>query len=149
MDKKKLMMIGGAAVALLAGGGGAAYYFGVFGGGEEVEASTVEPVEVPAGLLELEPFLTNIADKRDDHAARLQVKLVIAPADKIAEIEGDVLVMARLRDSILSLLATKSYSDLKGPEGKEGFRTELFESLKAQFGDAELREVLFGDFIVQ
>lgn len=149
MDKKKLIMIGGATVLLLAGGGGAAYYFGLFGGGEEVEAASAEPVETPAGLLELEPFLTNIADRQNDHAARLQVKLVIAPAERIPEIEGDVLVMARLRDDILSLLATKSYGELKGPEGKEAFRGELFEALKAEFGDAELREVLFGDFIVQ
>lgn len=148
MDKKKLIMIGGAVVVLLAGGGGAAYYFGLFGGGE-VEAAEAAPVELPAGLLELQPFLTNIADKRDDHAARLQVKLVIAPEEKIAEIQADALMMARLRDDILSLLATKAFDELKTPEGKEAFRAELFESLQEHFEDVEMREILFGDFIVQ
>ena len=144
---KKMLLIGGGLVVLLAAGGGAAYYFGLFGGEEEVEAA--EPVELVPGLLELEPFLTNIADERGDHAARLRVKLVVAPAESLPEIQADPLRLARLRDQILTLLAARTYDELKSVEGKEMFRSELQQALEPHFEDVELREVLFGDFIVQ
>ena len=143
----KMIMIAGGAILLLGGGGAGLYFTGVIGG-EEAEAAAPTPATLPAAILELEPFLTNI-NPGGKHAARLKVNLVISPEERVAEIQADTLLMARMRDSILSLLTSKTFDDLNSPDGKQAFRAELQEKLTEQVGGDNLREVLFHDFIVQ
>ncbi len=147
---KKIMMMAGGGVLLLGAVGAGLYFSGILGGGDEdaAEEEVVEEVAPPA-ILELERFLTNINDPRGERAARLQAKLVITPAERVAEIEADAVLMARLRDQTLSLLATKTYEELSKPEGKEAFRGEMRVKLAALIGEGELQEILFSDFIVQ
>lgn len=145
MSKKMILIVVGA-VVLLGGAGAGLYYAGYFGG-ETAEAA--EPVELPPAILELDPFLTNINDPRGQRAARLQVKLVVAPAERVAEIEADALLTAQLRDHVLSMLTAKTFEQLNTPEGKEAFREEMKAALAELIGTGELRQVLFSDFIVQ
>ena len=145
MNKKMLIIVGG--VVLLLGGGGAGLYFsGYF---EEETAEAAEPVVLEPGVLDLDPFLTNIHDPGGQRAARLQVKLVIAPVERVAEIQADALLMAQLRDHILKMLTAKTYEELNSPDGKETFRSEMNEQLAELIETGELRQVLFSDFIVQ
>ena len=106
-----------------------------------------EPAESPAGVLEMETFLTNIND-RDRHA-RVQVKLAVAPASRIDEIKADALLMARLRDKVITLLTAKTYQDLADPAGKQTFREEIQAELKPLIEKAELEEVFFADFVIE
>lgn len=146
MDKKKLIMIGGGGGVLLAAVAGGLYFTGFF---DTETAEAAEPVKVPPAILQLEPFLTNINDPRGQRAARLQVQLVVSPPERVPEIEADPLLMARLRDHILSLLTAKTFEELNTPGGKESFRDEMKESLSALIEDSELEQILFSDFIVQ
>lgn len=146
---KKVMMMAGGGVLLLGAVGAGLYFSGMIGGADETPEEEVVEEVAPPGVLELDPFLTNIADPRGQRAARLRVKLVIAPAERIPEIEADALLMARLRDQTLSLLTAKTYAELGKPEGKEQFRGEVREKLAGLIVDGELQEILFSDFIVQ
>ena len=110
------------------------------------EGEAGEAVE-PAGVLEMETFLTNINDP--NRHARVQVKLAVAPESKIADIEGNALLMARLRDRVITLLTAKTYKDLVDPKGKQTFREEIQTELRPLIGEAELREVFFADFVVE
>ena len=111
------------------------------------EAGGDEPAESPAGVLEMETFLTNIND-RDRHA-RVQVKLAVTPASRIDEIKADALLMARLRDKVITLLTAKTYQDLADPAGKQTFREEIQAELKPLIEKAELEEVFFADFVIE
>ncbi len=110
------------------------------------EGEAGEPVE-PAGVLEMETFLTNINDP--NRHARVQVKLAVAPESEIADIEGNALLMARLRDRVITLLTAKTYKDLVDPKGKQAFREEIQAELKPLIEKAELKEVFFADFVVE
>ena len=138
-------MIGIAALVLIGGGVGA-YFF--LAGGEQ-EAQAAEKVEEPAGILELETFLTNLNDPSGKRHARLQIKLGIAPEAIIPEVEADTLLLARLRDRILTLINSKHPADLATPDGKENFRKEILDRLKPLITNGELREIFFSDFVVK
>lgn len=140
---KKLMLIIAAAVLLLGGAGAGAYFYFYSSGGEQ------QPQEQPVGMMDMDPFLTNINDKAGRRHARLQIKLVIVPREKVAEIQADALLMARLRDRVLTLLTSKTYKELSGAEGKETFRESIRERLAPLLEDTEIKEVLFADFVVQ
>ncbi len=108
-----------------------------------------EKVEAKAGILEMETFLTNINHPSGDRYAKLKLKLAVAPDTRAAEIQEDAVVMARLRDQVLTLLSSKTPKDLGDAEAKAGFRNEIREKLAPLIEDAELREVLFSEFVVQ
>ena len=142
MSKKTIVMA--VAGLLLGGGGGAAYYFTQVRPAE----AAVEP-EKPVGIYEMEQFLVNIRSGSGDRFARLTVRLALAPDSAVGEIKEDPLLSARLRDKVLTLLTAKSFSDLNNPEGKETFRAEIADRIAPLLKKADVKEVLFGDFVVQ
>jgi flagellar FliL protein len=141
---KKTIIMAAAGLVLLGAGGGAAYYFTQV---KPAEAA-VEP-EKPIGIYEMEQFLVNISSGSGDRFARLTVKLALAPDTAVDEIKEDPLLTARLRDKVLTLLTAKSFSELNNPEGKEAFRAEIAARIAPLLKEAEVKEVLFGDFVVQ
>ena len=108
-----------------------------------------DEVEQAVGVLEMETFLTNINDPAGERHARLGVKLAITPEEQVAEIKADPLLMARLRDRILTLLTSKTYRQLNEAKGKELFRKQIIERLNPLLESGEVKEVLFSDFVVQ
>ncbi|MDA1312962.1 MAG: flagellar basal body-associated FliL family protein [Acidobacteria bacterium] len=142
----KMVIIGIVAAAVLIGGGAAAYFF--FAGGEG-EAEVAEEIEEPAGVLELETFLTNLNDPSGSRHARLQVKLGIAPETVIPELEADTMLVARLRDQVLTLVNSKTPAELATPDGKEAFRKQIYSRLKPLIVNGDLKEVFFSDFVVK
>ena len=119
--KNKKLLIGLLAVALLAGGGAGCYF--LFGSKPAEAAEEVTPPE-PAAIVNLDPFITNIAD---DRRARVQVALAVAPISRAAAVQDDPLLVARMRDKILTMLAARTSKELTSPLGREDFRK------KAQF----------------
>lgn len=141
---KKAIMMGVAALMLLGGGGGAAYYF------TQVRSAqaAVDP-EKPIGIYEMQQFLVNIRSDSGDRFARLTVMIALAPDTAVEEIKADPLLTARLRDKVLTLVTAKTFTELNNPEGKEAFRTEIAAHIAPLLKEAEVKEVLFGDFVVQ
>lgn len=140
---KKRLLVGSLAVTLLAGGG-AAHYF-LFGPKPAEAAGEAHPFEPPA-IVQLDPFLTNIAGER---RARVQVALAVSPAVRAEEIQADPLLVARLRDKILTMLAATRYEELNSPAGKEAFRNQVRNAAQQVIRDGSVQEALFVDFVIQ
>jgi flagellar basal body-associated protein FliL len=115
----------------------------------EGEDGVAQANEGPVGILPLETFLTNINDPHGEKHARIQVKLAIVPEEAIATLQADALLMARMHDRVLTLLTAKTAHQLNDPEGKEAFRTEVREELNPLLKKAQIKEVLFSDFIIE
>ena len=123
-----------------------------FGAGcddSESDGEAGDEGEQAVGVLAMETFLTNINDPAGERHARLGVKLAITPEEQVAEIKADPLLMARLRDRILTLLTSKTYRQLNEAKGKELFRKQIIERLNPLLESGEVKEVLFSDFVVQ
>ena len=118
---------------------------------EAGEVAAAEPVieQTPPGILELETFLANINDPNGERYAKLQLRLAIIPKERVADIESDTLMMARMRDRVLTLLTSKTFDELSDPLGKEGFRNEIRMRIAPLIEEGEIREVLFNEFVVQ
>ena len=141
--KSKKLLIGLLAVVLLAGSG-AAYYF-LFGL-NPAEAAEEGILPEPAAIVKLDPFVTNIADER---RARVEVALAVAPVSRSKQVQADALVVARLRDKILTMLAASSYEELSSPQGKEDFRKNVQIAAQQVIVVGEVQEALFVDFVIQ
>ena len=142
----KMGIIGAAALVLTAGGGGAYYYLA--GGEAEAEAAE-KAVEEPTGVLELDTFLTNLKDPAGKHHARVRIQLAITPDTAIAEIQADPVALIRVRDQVLTLINSKTASELGSVEGKERFREEIANSLNPLIKQGRVKEVFFSDFVVK
>lgn len=146
MSKKLLILIVAGALVL---GGGGFFAMKLLGGGDARAAGAAAEEEPPAGLLPMETFLANVADRSGERFARLELKLAVVPKEKVDEIENDPLLMARMRDRVLTLLTSKTFEELSDPMGKEGFRSEIRMRLSPLVEDGEIKEVLFSEFVVQ
>lgn len=143
MSKKKIL-IAAAAVVLLVAGLGATYYLTRSGEGGEAESPPPEKL----GVIELEPFLTNIGSSGKRHA-RVSIKLAVAPEERAAEVAEDPLAVARLRDLVLTLLSSKSFEELSSPEGKASLRKDIIEKATPVVEPGTVKEALFSEFVVQ
>lgn len=141
MKNKKLLM-GIVGVLLLAACAGVYVLLFV---SDSADAAEEAPPE-PAAIVKLDPFLTNIADQR---RARVEVALAIAPIDRSAEVQADPLLLARLRDRVLTMLASRTYEELTSASGKESFRAKIREAAQEIIAEGEVQEALFVDFVVQ
>jgi flagellar FliL protein len=101
------------------------------------------------GVLELESFLTNINDPSGERYCKLTIKLAIVPSDKVDGIKEDPLLLARIRDQVLTMLSGKTLHELSDPKGKEAFREDVRTGLAALLEGIEIQQVLFSEFVVQ
>jgi flagellar FliL protein len=149
MSKKTIIISAVGALVLLGAGLGGGYYLTTSGTlGADAEAAGPEPEPETLGVIELEPFLTNIGAGGKRHA-RVSIKLAVSPEERAAEITEDTLAVARLRDLVLTLLTSKSLEDLASPEGKAALRKEIAEKATAVIEPGTVKEALFGEFVVQ
>jgi flagellar FliL protein len=110
--------------------------------------AAAEPDPRP-GVLQLESFLTNINDPSGERYCKLTIKLAITPSGEVGTVEGDPLLLARMRDQVLTLLSGKTFYELSDPKGKETFREEVRTRLGELLKGAEIQQVLFSEFVVQ
>ena len=144
---KKLLIIIILAVVLLGGGGAAAMFLM---GGDEAEV-VEEPQAAPPGLMPLDPFVVNLKEPDQKHFVKLRLQVTISPEERIAVLAENQLLIARCRDRILTLLSSKSYSELSSPLGREALRREIKARLEPLFDgeDDKLEDILFSEFMVQ
>ena len=147
------------AVLLLAGGGVVA--FRQLNKKEEEHAKAMpRPLVVDPGVIKVEPFILNLADPAGDRYFRLNLRLVLDQKE-IAERASTGLAQAKLRDSIMALLAKKRAAEMTSTGGKEALRTEIQAASEALLSEAPLYvaetdpapahvlEVFFTEFLVQ
>jgi flagellar FliL protein len=120
------------------------FYAGCSAGAEPAAEETARP-----GVLELESFLTNINDPSGERYCKLTIKLAIVPGDKVDGIKENPLLLARIRDQVLTLLSGKTFQELSDPQSKETFREDVRTRIGKLLEETEIQEVLFSEFVVQ
>jgi flagellar protein FliL len=157
--KKKSKLIKVLLVAVLvivAGGGGAgAYWFfshraAAPAEGEEAKAAAAEH-EAPSdpGLVEMEPFVVNLADPGGQRFVRVSMRLLTQNEEQALEIEEDAVATAKLRAAILELLSTQTADGLVTAEGKTALKKAIAERAGHAVHELKVTDVLFVEFIVQ
>lgn len=132
--------------------GGAGYFgYTYFMGQDDPDEETQE--EAPAQeelqsfeVVDLEPFVVNLADPLGRRYLRTTLKVEVVDRKAAGDIQQH---MARVRDSIILLLSSKSYSDLDTMEKKIQLRNEIVERLNQFIGQGRVLKVYFSEFVVQ
>jgi flagellar FliL protein len=152
----KWIVISFVLLLLLGGGGAAGWWFflraapAVEGEGEEGSASAKQdPKPTGDGIIALEPFLVNLADKEAQRFLRVTLRLVVETEEEAKAIGEHEVSQVRLRSAILELLTQQSAEPLTTPEGKAQLKKAIAERSGAALGGKKVLDVLFTDFVVQ
>jgi flagellar FliL protein len=149
--KSKLVLILALAFVLLGGGGAGAYwYFAQHAAQEGGEASAAEPDAAPEpGLVELDPFVVNLADPGGQRYVRVSMRLLTHDEEQALEIKENAVARAKLRAALLELLSMQTADGLVTPDGKNALKQLIAERASHAVHELKVTDVLFVEFIVQ
>ena len=99
-------------------------------------------------VIELQPFIINLADTEQARYLRMTVSLGVGGAKDSKE-KPDQLFMTRVRNAMLAVLSNKKSEDVLSVEGKAKLRKELLSAAQAAAEEPEVQAVYITDFIVQ
>jgi len=146
--KSKLPLLVVGAVVLL-GGGGAAWFMGLIPHNQKnaakEEAKEERQPEVGA-ILPLDPFIANLGD--EDGKRYLKATLQVEFFDRRVPDEFHDR-SAQMRDLLVTLFTSKTFSEVRTPEGKEVLREEIINRMNRTLHKDLVKAVYFTEFIVQ
>jgi flagellar FliL protein len=138
-----------ALLAALGGGGSAWFVIQRDHAGEAARSS--DSSSAPKYLVHLDGFTVNLADKEETHFLRVTMDLGIDRLPDGADKEKltTLLPVARIRDSILSVLTVCKADELLTPEGKAQLKKNLVATFNHNIPELGVRDVYFTEFLVQ
>lgn len=170
--KSKLLLIIGLLVVLLGAGGGGFYFWNKSkaAAAETAESETEEKKsnsnskKKPAKeedetakesdlpddedvkeVVELQPFIVNLADDDSPKYLRMTVSLGIGESEE----KPEALFTTRIKNAMLAVLTTKKSRDVLSVEGKTKLRQELLKAAQAASEKPHVEAIYITDFIVQ
>lgn len=99
-------------------------------------------------IIELQPFIVNLADENEARYLRLTVSLGIGGAEG-GEEKPDQLFITRVRNAMLAVLSEKKSEQILTVEGKSKLRKELLKAAQAASEEPHVEAIYITDFIVQ
>jgi flagellar FliL protein len=151
------------AVVLVCGAVVGAWYLGMLpgmaGGGRHLEATAAVPESQKAGeqeasgehgspgpLLALEPFIANLADESDTRYLKATFQVEFLGTTVPPGVDAR---LPQIRDLLLTLLTSKTFAEIRTPEGKEQLRDEIIARINGVLMRDIVKTVYFTEFIVQ
>lgn len=99
-------------------------------------------------IIELPPFIVNLADTEQSRYLRMTVSLGLDEAEAAGE-KPDQLFLTRVRNAMLAVLSDKKSDEILSVEGKTKLRKDLLQAAKAASANPEVQAIYITDFIVQ
>jgi flagellar protein FliL len=133
------------------GGGGGVAWFAIQHEHSAEASPAPDANQAPKYIVPLEGFTVNLADQEDNHFLRVTMDLGIdrLPPGADRDKPAASIPIARIRDSVLSVLTVCKADPLLTPEGKEQLKQKLLQSLRRDVPELDVREVYFTEFLVQ
>lgn len=160
-NKKKLLIIIIAAVVVLLGGGGAFFFLRggsqapvadahatgeTSNGGGHGSSQDAAPGAGNGSTVSLEPLVVNLQDNSGTRYLKLSINLEIAADSSDSELKA---MNAQIRDSLIILLSSKSYSDIGTVEGKYQLRDEIVARVNQFLVKSKAKTAYFTEFVIQ
>jgi flagellar FliL protein len=150
-------------VVLLAGGGAGFYYWRVRAARQTLAKGTADKNNQSADqhgnsgnaeggdaevtqVIELQPFIVNLADKNESRYLRMTISLGVA---EDGEHKVDPLFTTRIRNAILATISTQTSEQVLTVEGKAALRKEMLSAARAAASKPEVLTIYITDFIIQ
>ncbi len=153
-SKSSLILVLAVGVLTLLGGSGATWFLLARGKNSASAAEKVEKKD-PEFTVRLDSFTVNLDDQEESHFLRVTMELSLAHAPKGDPSAKDnaegasSFPVARIRDTILTVLTAAKANELLTPEGKTALKRGLLTSLQQRVPEIGARDVYFTEFLVQ
>lgn len=144
----KLVLIVVALVVLLGGGAGAWFFLGMGAHKAQAKEETPKPAGEPevGALAALDPFIANLADEDGKRYLKATVQVEFFAGKVPEEWSGR---LPQIRDLLLTLFTSKTFADVRTPQGKAVLRDEIINRVNRALHKDEVKAVYFTEFIVQ
>jgi flagellar FliL protein len=141
---KTLIIIIAAACIVLGAGGFLGFKLLASKGGEEEVKKEVVPVKT--SILSLDPFVLNLSDR----GRYLKVTIQFEVTDETLQ-DAVKVKTPQLRDTIITLVSSKSLSSISSPEGKFQLKDELLFRANQIMGMEKdvIKNLYFSEFVMQ
>ncbi len=115
---------------------------------EEEEEPETEGDEVPkmGQMFNLEPFIVNLAGKKEAHYLKVKMSLELKGKKILDEIN---MRLPQVRDIIIEILSNKSFEELATLHGKEHLKNEITIRLNSILKTGSVKHVYFTEFVMQ
>jgi len=97
-------------------------------------------------IYSLDTFIVNLADESGKRYLRVTMDLELSNGVAEAEMKRR---LPQMRDSILMVLPSKRFEDIRTVEGKISLRNEIIANLNTIFGKESVTNIYFTEFVVQ
>ncbi len=138
-------------VVALGGGGFYVWNSGLLKGFSKEKKKAVAAAAVPAKaeigpIRSMEAFIVNLADPMGKRYLKVRMDIELDEDKVMPEVEKR---LPQLRDTIVSVLSSKTYDDIGGLDGKMQLRAELMTMLNQFLRTGKITNIYFTEFIVQ
>ncbi len=113
---------------------------------EAEQGSSATAQTSPTSLFSLPPLTVNLSDTGTSKYLKVGIDIELVNADAAKEVERQ---RARIRDAIIILLSSKSYSQLSTTTGKIAIKNEIASRINQILQTPRVIQVYFTDFVVQ
>ena len=104
-------------------------------------------LEQPLGpIFPLKTFIVNLADKGGTRYLRVTMDLELGNPELKNELNKR---LPQVRDSLLMILPSKRFEDIRTVQGKTALRDEMLEALNGYLGQGKITNIYFKEFVVQ
>ncbi len=131
-------------VVISAGVFGGLYYFTHHVG--EKKAAAPPPKPLIGAMWPMDAFIVNLSDNQGERYLKIVMQLEVADPANVAELEQ---LKPKLRDNLLDLLTSKSFSELMDAGGKQRLRDEIAMRLNSFLTKGKIVRVYFTEFVIQ
>ncbi|MFO8032377.1 MAG: flagellar basal body-associated FliL family protein [Desulfohalobiaceae bacterium] len=154
-SKIKLLLFLLAGLLLLAALGGLGYwgYQQYLAPEDETQESAQEQEEKQeksdsdsTELVSLPSMLVNLADPMGKRYLKVSIELEVEGKKAESRIQDN---MSRIKDALILLLSSKSFSDLSSIENKLSLKGEIVERINQILDDSAVHDIYFTEFVVQ
>lgn len=98
-------------------------------------------------VLHLDGFVVNLSGASGNGYLRVGIDLGLGA--ELKESEARSAAIARVRDSVLGVLASRSVEELLGAPGKAKLKGDLLTAIRERVPEIQCQEVYFTEFLVQ
>jgi len=114
---------------------------------DETEIPEAEDAnEGPPVMMDIDNITVNLADTDQSRFLRIKIKLEVRNEEAQAKVSAN---MVKINDLVLTVLASKKFSEIRTPQGKYALKEDLIYRMNRAVGGKPIKAIYFTDFVSQ
>jgi len=117
---------------------------------EQTDNTTIPEAEdesdEPPVLIDIENITVNLADTDQSRFLRTQIKLEVRNEEAKQKVDEN---MVKINDMIITILASKTFDQIRTPQGKYALKEDLIYRMNRIVGGKPIKNLYFTDFVSQ